>query len=167
MVATEVGKLADKTKSAAAEINEISKNSVEIAGKTKELMSELVPSIQNSSMLVQEISAASKEQRDAAEQINNAIQMLNDISQQNAASAEEMATNSEELSSQAEQLRSVISHFKIDGISNSKNRRNVSPQKLISKKNLEEFKNNPIESGKGIDIDLNTPDALDDEFERF
>ncbi len=167
VVATEVGKLADKTKSAAAEINEISKNSVEIAGKTKELMSELVPSIQNSSMLVQEISAASKEQRDAAEQINNAIQMLNDISQQNAASAEEMATNSEELSSQAEQLRSVISHFKIDGISNSKNRRNVSPQKLISKKNLEEFKNNPIESGKGIDIDLNTPDALDDEFERF
>lgn len=166
VVASEVGKLADKTKAAASEINEISKTSVEIAGKTKDLMNELVPSIQNSSMLVQEISAASKEQRDASDQINNAIQMLNNISQQNAASAEEMATNSEELSRQAEQLRVVISHFKVDDITESRDRRNVKPQRLITERKKTKFKHYQ-DSDKGIDIDLNSKDDLDDEFERF
>ena len=167
VVASEVGKLADKTKAAASEIDEISKNSVEIAGKTKELMSKLVPSIQNSSTLVQEISAASKEQRDAADQINNSIQMLNDISQQNAASAEEMATNSEELSGQAEQLKNVISHFKVNGNSERRNRRKTPSQKLITERKKVDNKYKNTDLDKGIDIDLNTDDDLDDEFERF
>ncbi len=167
VVATEVGKLADKTKTAAYEINEISKNSVEIATQTKELMGQLVPSIQNSSMLVREISAASKEQRDAAEQINNAIQMLNDISQQNAASAEEMATNSEELSSQSEQLLSVISYFKIDNIQNERRTRKSTPQRLITeRKNVKTAHRQP-DNESGIDIELNSNDDLDDDFERF
>ncbi|MFK5857079.1 MAG: methyl-accepting chemotaxis protein [Bacteroidota bacterium] len=167
VVATEVGKLADKTKAAASEINEISRNSVDIAKQTKELMAELVPSIQNSSMLVQEISAASKEQREVADQINNAIQMLNDISQQNAASAEEMATNSEELASQSEQLISVISYFKIGDTSEIQKRKKVSKQKLITeRKSFKHTRNQDIDDG-GIDIDLSTNDELDDDFERF
>jgi len=164
VVATEVGKLADKTKSAASEINEISRNSVDIARQTKELMAQLVPSIQNSSMLVQEISAASKEQREAADQINNAIQMLNDISQQNAASAEEMATNSEELASQSEQLINVISFFKIDGIRESKENKKTVPQRLITER--KRIKPNYTGEG-GIDIDLEASDDIDDDFERF
>ena len=167
VVATEVGKLADKTKTAASEINEISKASVEIAGKTKELMGELVPSIQNSSMLVQEISAASKEQRDAADQINNAIQILNDVSQQNAASAEEMATNSEELSSQAEQLVSVISHFKIEGIKKARKRKESNSPRLITQTNKAMHNTGTLDDESGVDIDLNVSDGLDDEFERF
>ena len=167
VVATEVGKLADKTKTAASEIDEISKASVEIAGKTKELMGELVPSIQNSSILVQEISAASKEQRDAADQINNAIQILNDVSQQNAASAEEMATNSEELSSQAEQLVSVISHFKIEGVKKSRKPREAKAPRLITQTNSKMQNRDTLDDNSGVDIDLNVSDGLDDEFERF
>ncbi len=163
VVASEVGKLAEKTKAAASEIDEISKASVEIAGRTKELMGELVPSIQNSSTLVQEISAASNEQRDAADQINNAIQILNDVSQQNAASADEMATNSEELSSQAEQLVSAISHFKIEGIAQRKRNQPVE-QKLIPERRPG---NNSMVDDSGIDIDLNVSDDLDDQFEKF
>lgn len=166
VVATEVGKLADKTKAAASEINEISKASVEIAGKTKVLMTKLVPDIQNSSMLVQEISAASKEQRDAADQINNAIQILNDVSQQNAASAEEMATNSEELSRQAEQLVNVIAHFKIDGYNESRRRNKQPSQRLITeRKKSKEY--GTLNDSSGVDINLNSEDNLDDEFERF
>ncbi len=167
VVATEVGKLADKTKTAASDINEISRNSVDIARQTKELMSQLVPSIQNSSMLVQEISAASKEQREAADQINNAIQMLNDISQQNAASAEEMATNSEELASQSEQLINVISYFKIDSIDKHRPKRNVEKQRLITEKKNHKFSPNNNNDNSGIDIDLSASDNLDDDFERF
>ncbi len=167
VVASEVGKLADKTKMAAAAINTISNESAEVAEKTKEIMAKLVPSIQSSSLLVQEISAASKEQRDAANQINNAIQILNDVSQQNAAAAEEMATNSEELSSQAEQLVSVISHFKIAGHSARKAKTYDSNRKLITERKSSGFKNTGKNYSKGVDIDLSAPDDLDDEFERF
>jgi methyl-accepting chemotaxis protein len=152
---------------AAAAINTISNESAEVAGKTKEIMAKLVPSIQSSSLLVQEISAASKEQRDAANQINNAIQILNDVSQQNAAAAEEMATNSEELSSQAEQLVSVISHFKIAGHSAQKAKEYNSTRKLITERKTPGFKSNVKNYSKGVDIDLSAPDNLDDEFERF
>lgn len=163
VVASEVGKLADKTKTAAFDINEISKESVDVAKQTKDIMNQLVPSIQSSSILVQEIAAASKEQRDASNQINNAIQILNDVSQQNAAAAEEMATNSEELSSQAEQLINVISHFKIEGY-NKRRRNHKEYHKLI-----EDKKYNPVQHNlnKGINIDLDKDDTLDDEFERF
>ena len=166
VVASEVGKLAEKTKTAASEINEISKSSVEIAGKTKDLMGALVPSIQNSSMLVQEISAASKEQREAADQINDSIQLLNDISQQNAASSEEMATNSEELASQSEQLLNVISHFKIDGVDIHRHTvsRSVSQQRLIEDKPKKPAKTS-LDSG--ININLADENDLDDEFEKF
>lgn len=165
VVASEVGKLADKTKGAASQIDEISKDSVDIAGKTKELMNKLVPSIQNSSILVQEISAASKEQRDAADQINNAIQILNNVSQQNAASAEEMATNSEELSSQAEQLASVIGHFKIKGREDMTKKSQTRKPKLITEKNIKD--SGMLRNDDGINIDLGSKDNLDDEFERF
>ncbi len=168
VVASEVGKLAEKTKAAASEINEISRSSVEIAEKTKNIMNDLVPSIQNSSMLVQEISAASKEQRDASDQINNAIQLLNDISQQNAASSEEMATNSEELSGQAEQLLNVIAHFKVENKGGNNFDFNKNKRKLIGEKKSSQGKRENRSSNKGIDINLSgDKDDLDDGFERF
>jgi methyl-accepting chemotaxis protein len=82
--------------------------------KASELLNALVPEIQKTSQLVQEITAASIEQNSGADQINSAIQQLNIITQQNAASSEEMATSAEELSSQAENLREAVSYFKID-----------------------------------------------------
>ncbi|PLX10418.1 MAG: hypothetical protein C0598_10365 [Marinilabiliales bacterium] len=168
VVASEVGKLAEKTKAAAAEINEISKSSVEIAEKTKNIMNDIVPSIKNSSVLVQEISAASKEQRDASDQINNAIQLLNDISQQNAASSEEMATNSEELSGQAEQLLNVIAHFKVEKGIHTNNDFKKGKRKLISDKKSGFDNNDKANTDKGININLSTEkDNLDDGFERF
>lgn len=113
VVATEVRKLAERSQIAATEINSLSKSSVEIAVKSGELLNSIVPDIQKTSKLIQEISTASSEQNSGTEQINKAINQLNQVTQQNAASSEEMATSSEELSSHAEQLKEVISFFKI------------------------------------------------------
>jgi methyl-accepting chemotaxis protein len=74
----------------------------------------MVPDIQKTAQLVQEITAASNEQNTGAEQINSAIQQLNQVVQQNASAAEEMSSTSEELSSQAVQLQEAISFFKIE-----------------------------------------------------
>jgi methyl-accepting chemotaxis protein len=70
-----------------------------------------VPDIQRTAELVQEISAASKEQDTGAEQINKALQQLEQVIQQNASAAEEMASTTEELTGQSDQLVGALSFF--------------------------------------------------------
>jgi methyl-accepting chemotaxis protein len=112
VVAAEVRALAERSQSAAAEITELASSSVTIVEKAGDMLRKLVPDIQKTAELVQEISAASKEQDTGAGQINRAIQQLDQVTQQNSAVSEELASTAEELSSQAEQLQSTIAFFK-------------------------------------------------------
>ncbi|MFP4017987.1 MAG: methyl-accepting chemotaxis protein [Bacteroidales bacterium] len=96
-------------------MDEKSKYGVEISEKAGEKLQEIVPEIDRTSQLVQEITAASSEMNSGADQVNNAIQQLNNVTQQNAASSEELATSAEELSSQAEQLKQTIAYFTLNG----------------------------------------------------
>ncbi len=114
VVAAEVRKLAERSQRAAAEISEISALTVKQARESKELLSNTVPDINRTAILVQEIASASVEQNLGADQINKAIQQLTQVTQGNASAAEEMSSNAEELNSQAEELRVAISYFKID-----------------------------------------------------
>jgi methyl-accepting chemotaxis protein len=114
VVASEVRKLAERSQTAAGEISSLSGSSVEVAEKAGEMLSRIVPDIQKTAELVQEISAASNEQNTGADQVNKAIQQLDQVIQQNASASEEMASTSEELSSQAERLQETIAFFKID-----------------------------------------------------
>jgi methyl-accepting chemotaxis protein len=77
------------------------------------MLTKLVPDIQKTAELVQEISTASAEQSTGAAQINKAIQQLDLVTQQNASAAEEMSATSEELAAQAEQLKTAIAFFKL------------------------------------------------------
>ena len=113
VVASEVRKLAERSQTAAGEISELSSSSVEIAEQAGEMLNKIVPDIQRTAELVQEITASSGEQNSGADQINNAIQQLNQVIQQNASGAEEAASTSEELSSQAEQLQDTIAFFSV------------------------------------------------------
>ncbi len=114
VVASEVRKLAERSQSAAAEISELSASSLQVAERAGEMLARMVPDIQKTAELVQEISAGSREQDTGAEQINKAIQQLDQVIQQNASVSEEMASTAEELASQAEQLQSSIAFFRID-----------------------------------------------------
>lgn len=111
VVAAEVRKLAERSQIAAGEINELSVSSVEVAERAGELLDVIVPNIQKTSELIQEISAASKEQDAGAEQIQRSVQQLDSVIQQNASASEEMASTAEELSSQSEQLADLVSFF--------------------------------------------------------
>jgi methyl-accepting chemotaxis protein len=112
VVASEVRKLAERSQTAANEIAELSISSVDVAEKAGEMLTRMVPDIQRTAELVQEISAASNEQDTGAEQINKAIQQLDQVIQQNASACEEIASTSEELAAQAEQLQSSIAYFR-------------------------------------------------------
>ena len=114
VVASEVRKLAERSQTAAAEINKLSASSVQIAERAGEMLARMVPDIQKNADLVQEITAASNEQSSGAAQINKAIQQLDQVVQQNASASEEMASTSTELLSQAEQLQNTIAFFKLD-----------------------------------------------------
>ncbi len=114
VVASEVRKLAERSQKAAGEISKLSKSSVEIAEKAGGMLARLVPDIEKTAELVQEISAASKEQSSGANQMNAAIQQLNQVIQQNVSAAEEVSSTAEELSAQADQLETTIGFFKVD-----------------------------------------------------
>ena len=113
VVANEVKKLADRSKIAADDIKVISSTSVEITEESSKLLAELIPDINKTAKLIQEIAVASQEQNVGSQQINDSIQQLNDVTQQNAATSEEMATSAEELSSQALNMEEMMSFFKV------------------------------------------------------
>ncbi len=114
VVAAEVRKLAERSQQAASEITNLAKDSTEVAVAANGLLAQLVPNIQRTADLVQEISAASQEQSTGVVQINRALQQLDQTVQQNASASEELASTAEELSGQAEQLRATIAFFQLD-----------------------------------------------------
>ncbi|MFH0295696.1 methyl-accepting chemotaxis protein [Bradyrhizobium sp. 31Argb] len=114
VVASEVRKLAERSQAAAAEIGTLSTESVKVAQEAGSMLSKLVPDIKKTADLVQEITAACREQDVGSAQINQAIQQLDKVGQQNASASEQVSSTSEELASQAEQLQSTIAFFRID-----------------------------------------------------
>jgi methyl-accepting chemotaxis protein len=85
---------------------------VDVAEKAGDLLDKILPDINRTAELVQEIAAASNEQNAGAVQINDAIQQLDQIIQTNASASEEIAGTSEELAGQCESLRQAVAFFK-------------------------------------------------------
>ncbi len=180
VVAAEVRKLAERSQKAAAEISGLSTSSVEVAEKAGSMLTRMVPDIQKTAELVQEIAAACREQDSGADQINKAIQQLDQVIQQNASSSEEMASTSEELASQAEQMLSAIAFFSVGNDMQRKTTRQLAntmiktsvkaPRKqLVNHSQGEVSANRRSSSPGGIAISLRDgeTDSLDDSFEKF
>jgi len=112
VVAKEVGKLAERSKTSAYQIREISNTSKEIAGKTETVSKDMVPEIQNTSEVIQEIIINYDEQLRNVEQISASLSELNNSVQKLASSSEETAASADELSNHAEKLRKLTAFFK-------------------------------------------------------
>lgn len=114
VVASEVRKLAERSQKAASEIAESSSNTVVVAETAGQLLEQLVPDIEKTAELVQEISVAAREQDSGASEINQALQQLDQVAQHSAASSEELASTSEQLTGQVGQLRESIAFFSLE-----------------------------------------------------
>lgn len=113
VVAAEVRKLAERSQVAASDIGDLASNSVEIAQRAGGLLEKMLPDINKTAELVQEIAAASEEQAAGAGQITSAMSQLDQVTQTTASSAEELAATADEMRGQAEQLKQMISFFSI------------------------------------------------------
>jgi methyl-accepting chemotaxis protein len=134
VVASEVRKLAERSQAAAAEINDLSKSSVDIADKAGSMLQKLVPDIQKTAELVQEISSASAEQKAGADQINMSISQFDQVAQGNASAAEEMSSTAVELSSQAHHLLKIMEYFNVSSDAGSKEDTVTSANKVDGQK---------------------------------
>ncbi|MBU8893110.1 MAG: CZB domain-containing protein [Bacteroidales bacterium] len=166
VVAAEVRKLAERSKVAADEIDQLSREGVKVSEEAGTQLAEIVPEIEKTAKLVQEIAAASMEQNSGADQVNSAIQQLNQVTQQNAAASEEMATGSEELSSQAEQLQDIISYFKIDNVESRKMQIKAVKKNVINTHKPVEKKED-TSKGKGVDLEMYNEASTDKEYEKY
>lgn len=183
VVASEVRKLAERSQQAAAEISQLSGTTLEVSQRAGEMLAALVPAIQKTSDLVQEISAATSEQTVGADQINGAIRELDAVIQQNAAAATEAASVSDGLAAQSEQLRGVIAFFSLGERQPSQvaprtaaPRPAAVPQKRTSAARIRavpvakaEVPEGTLRNGhaNGVHIDMGTGALTDADFERY
>ena len=156
VVAAEVRKLAERSKIAAEEIVELALEGLKYSEESSLKLSEMLPEIEKTTKLVQEIAAASGEQTNGANQVNNALQQLNNVTQQTASSSEELASSAEEMSSQADQLKEITEFFNVDF---KENKSKIKSKKTSEKSNLK----NDINEYKPV----NELKVFDNEFKAY
>ncbi len=120
VVAIEVRNLAQRAANAAGEIKRLISDSVErVSDGSKQVgdagrtMEQIVSSIRNVSVIINEITAASEEQTSGISQVNIAIRQMDDVTQQNAALVEQAAAAAESLEDQTRDLTNALKSFKV------------------------------------------------------
>ncbi|MEN0057618.1 MAG: methyl-accepting chemotaxis protein [Bdellovibrio sp.] len=115
VVAEAVRNLAQRSSSAAKDISDLIRGSVEKismgshqAGKSGEVLSEIVGAVKKVSDINAEMAGANLEQSNGITQIGKAMNQLDQVTQVNAATSEETAASAQELSAQASQLTQVV-----------------------------------------------------------
>jgi methyl-accepting chemotaxis protein len=178
VVAAEVRKLAERSRAAAAEIGSLSHSSVDVSERAGAMLARLVPDIQKTAQLVQEITASSREQASGTSQIHVSIQQLNQVVQQNAAAAEELASVAGELSAEADQLIEAMKFFKVnekDVVATGRaEARPALPAPVLrpkpEKAQAAHPKPKPARRPAGVALDMSSgsvKDSHDESFERF
>jgi len=119
VVASEVRSLAQRSSTAAKEIKELIASSVErihdgstLAGEAGETMTEVTQAVARVTHIMEEIAAASVEQKRGIEQVNQAISQMDEVTQRNAALVEEAAAASQSLQDQGQELNAAVAFFR-------------------------------------------------------
>lgn len=126
VVAGEVRSLAQRSSASAREIKELIESSIQLirtgaeqADDVGHNMGRMNDAIRQVTDLINEISAAAREQMLGIGQVHQAVNQMDDVTQQNAALVEEASAASRSLMEQAEGLRQLVDTFIIGPAQNS------------------------------------------------
>ena len=122
----------------------------------------MVPSIRKTADLVQEISAASREQSTGLEQINNAVHQMAQTTQMTASASEELSSTSEEMSAQAMQLQELMLFFQVGD-----EKRNVSRRSGAVLKEPTAMKSKLVQAKRISLLDADDEPVDETSFKRF
>jgi methyl-accepting chemotaxis protein len=114
VVAAEVKKLAEKSKTSANEIVHLVNRSVNQNKEAGKLLNEIIPEIDKTAHLVQEITASNKEQRSSSELINHSVQFLSSTTHENSSLIEEIGVNASVLASHSDILLKRVQEYQIE-----------------------------------------------------
>ncbi|WP_028328952.1 methyl-accepting chemotaxis protein [Brachyspira alvinipulli] len=120
VVASEVRNLAQTSQSSVKDItaliadsNEKIKIATETARKSKDIFMDIEQKIEDTSKIMQDISAMAVEQQAGVDQVNIAVSQMDQSTQQNASLVEEATASSEALMGQARELVELMHFFKV------------------------------------------------------
>lgn len=113
VVASEVKKLAERSRLAANEIGRLSQISMTITTESAEQLNLIIPDINKAKELMIEVASATKELEAGARQINNAIADLNSLSQESAMTSDDLSVQSNDLKQMAVALNDQVNYFTI------------------------------------------------------
>jgi len=131
-VAWEVGKLAIKTKKAAADITKQAISSIKIAQTAGEKIKLLVPVIQQTEDLAREMNIVNNEKYLKLGQLHNAWKKFDEVILRNANNAEEINTRSQQLLSHLMKMKQNIDFFKVGGeFSDIENREEIQIEESV------------------------------------
>ncbi len=126
VVAEEVRALAQRSAEAAKQIKSLIEDTVnkvntgdEMVKRSGESLEQIISHIQDLSLTMEEIAAASSEQASGVDELNRAVSQIDSTTQQNSATVEELASTSDSLSNEAKDLAETVSRFKVSGVDTS------------------------------------------------
>lgn len=114
VVAAEIRKLAEQSGASAVEITDLAQVNERVAREAVQLLNALLPEVEKTTFLVQEITASCAEQNKGTDQIATAVQQLDQAIQNNAADAENIAATAEQLAGEAKGLNDAIGFFRLE-----------------------------------------------------
>jgi len=177
VVAAEVRKLAERSKTAAIDIEKVSKTTIQKSTNAANKLEKLTPEIEKTAILIADIANSSLEQINGVSQVNKAMEQLNSVVQQNVNNSEQVATYADELQGLAEQLNEIIAFFNTGDSENAETELiesdYQSTTEIIEKESAlkTEISFKPkLEKTiqpKGYHFDLNQSEKLDNDFEKF
>ena len=113
VVATEVRRLAERSDEAARQIGGVASSSVEVAGQAGAVLDQLVPSIQDTAALVQEVASVSKEQESHVERMNQSMSRVGEVTKRNGAMVVDLSSTAERMTARAQGLLEFMDFFTV------------------------------------------------------
>ncbi len=114
VVASEVRKLAERSRKVAAEIIAFTEESLQTSHAANEKLELVMPNIDKSNLLISEIAASAQQEKLGIEQVNDAIGQFSNGIQANACTSEELASYSDEMNKKASINKELVYFFDLN-----------------------------------------------------